>query len=180
MIPLSVVLLYQLQDVSSVDQLIEILDEDFEYRYDLGIATSCVNVKLEDCIDIVKSFSTHFTIHAVKSELDQLCEGFKTMGVLQLIKDNKIMYPLLLARKPLPMTADLMIKMFATKFSPEGSNVREKEEDVAMKWIQYVQTIEGEYVCYKQYADTACFNKQYCAGAGVNECLQGVTSCIVP
>ena len=96
-------------------------------------------------MQIVKSLSAHFIIHAIKSELDQMCNGLKTMGVLQMFQDNSlIMRPLLLSRKPTALTADRMIQMFFTKFSPQGSNSREREEEVTMKWIHYLQMIEGE------------------------------------
>ena len=118
--------------------------EEFYFRYDIGIATPSNIIELKDSMNIIKLCSSHFTIHAIKSELDQLCDGLSTMGVLRLLKaNNTVFHPLFLSRKPTSLTADQMINMFVTRFSPQGSNIREKEEAVSMKWIQYLQMIEG-------------------------------------
>ena len=66
-----------------------LLDSDeFDFRYDIGIAQLSQNLHLRDCMRIVKSCAAHFTIHSVKAELDQICEGLSCMGVLQLMRDK--------------------------------------------------------------------------------------------
>ena len=136
----------QLQDAQSVSELRNLLDsKELDFRFDIGVCTPSATVELRDGIDVPKSCAAHFTIHSVKSELDQLCDGLSTMNVLQLMKENaSVMKPLLLSRNPAKLTADSMINMFVTILSPEGSNLRDSEEAAAMKWIQYLQMIEGE------------------------------------
>ena len=127
-----------------------ILDsEEFAFRFDVGVATPSHRVKLGDRTHIIRSLAAHFTIYSVKAELDQLREGLSVMGVLQLLKENApVMCPLLLSQKPRNLTAEYMIQIFDIKFSPQGSNRREEEEEVSMRWIQYLQMIEGKVILH--------------------------------
>ena len=120
---------------------------EFDFRFDIGISTPSTNFELRDGMVLAKSCAAHFTVHSLKSELDQLCDGLSTMNVLQLLRQNaSVVRPLLLERKPTNLTADVMINMFETKLSLEGSNMKESEELAAMKWISYFQMIEGTLI----------------------------------
>lgn len=130
--------------MTSVDEMRNLLDSDeFDFRYDIGIAQPSKDLQLRDCDRVVKLCAAHYTIHSVKAELDQLCDGLMCMGVLQLIQQNPVMRTLFLPRPPKPLTADSMINMFTTKFSPLGANCREDEEAAVMKWVQFLQAVEG-------------------------------------
>ena len=131
--------------MSSVEEMRTLLDsEEFDFRYEIGVAQSSQNLSLRDSMRIVKSCAAHFTVHSVKAELDQICDGLNCMGVLQFIRENPaLLHPLFLPQPSAPLTADYMIIPFATKFSPPGSNSREEEEAVVMKWVQFLQAIEG-------------------------------------
>ena len=145
--------------MSSVEEMRAILDsEEFDFRYEIGVAQPTQNLSLRDSMRIVKSCAAHFTIHSVKAELDQICDGLNCMGVLQLIRENPALFrPLFLPHPPAPLTADYMINLFATKFSPPGSNSREEEEAAVMKWVQLLQAIEGmQVVKTLRYTITIC------------------------
>ena len=131
--------------MSSIEEMKRLLDSDeFDFRYEIGVAQPSQELKLRDSVRIVKSCAAHFTVHSIKAELDQLCEGLNCMGVLQLIRERpELLRPLFLPQPPIPLTAGYMINLFATKFSPPGSNSREEEEAAVMKWIQFLQAIEG-------------------------------------
>ena len=108
------------------------------------LTSDMILVLLKHCIDIVKSCAAHFVVYSVKCELDQLCDGLSTMGFMELCwKKPGLMRSLFLPQHPPPLTADCMINVFSTRFSPQGSNLRETEEAVAMKWIHFLQMIEG-------------------------------------
>lgn len=73
------------------------------------------------------------------------------MGVLTLIRSNpnKLRH-LFVTGRVVPLTADKMIDMFITKYSPEaleGSNQREIEDNVILRWCHYLQLIEGTAIC---------------------------------
>ena len=128
-----------------MDEMRNLLDSDeFDFRYDIGIAQPSKDLQLGDCGRLIKLCAAHYTIHSVKAELDQLCDGLRCMDVLQLIQQNPVlMRTLFMPHPPKPLTADSMISMFATKFSPLGANSREDEEAAVMKWVQFLQAIEG-------------------------------------
>ena len=90
----------------------------------------------------------HFTILRVKAELDQLLCGLSsTLNVLELIRNNKKeMKPLFVYTSPQSLTWDKLYNLLPAKMSPEGSNKRECEEAVMMKWIQVIQNVEGMQV----------------------------------
>ena len=131
--------------MTSVDKMRNLLDSDeFDFRYDIGIAQPSKDLQLGDCSRVIKLCAAHYTIHSVKAELDQLCDGLRCMDVLQLIQQNLVlMRTLFMPQPPKPLTADSMISMFATKFSPLGANCREDEEAAVMKWVQFLQAVEG-------------------------------------
>ena len=122
-----------------------LLDSDeFDFRYEIGVAQPSKDLQLGDCGRVIKLCAAHYTIHSVKAELDQLREGLNCMGVLELIQQNPaLMRTIFLPLPPKPVTADYMINLFATKFSLRGANCREEEEAAVMKWVQFLQAIEG-------------------------------------
>ncbi len=62
------------------------------------------------------------------------------IGVLPLIRSNtNQLYDLFVAGTAIPLSADKMIDMFTILFSPVGSNRREKEDRIALKWCNYLQ-----------------------------------------
>ena len=83
-------------------------------------------LQLKHCIDIVKSCAAHFVVYSVKCELDQLCDGLSTMGFIELCRKKPgLMRSLFLPQHPPPLTAYYMIiNVFSTRFSPQGSNLR--------------------------------------------------------
>ena len=44
--------------------------------------------------------------------------------------------------KPVPLTSEFMFSLFETRFSPEGSNRREDEEQIIMYWVHFLEIIE--------------------------------------
>lgn len=60
-------------------------------NYDIGIAQPSKDLQLGDCGRVIKLCAAHYTIHSVKAELDQLCDGLRCMDVLQLIRQNPVL-----------------------------------------------------------------------------------------
>ena len=75
--------------MSSIEEMRRLLDSDkFDFQYEIGVAQPSQELKLRDSVRIVKSCAAHFTVHSIKAELDQLCEGLNCIGVLQLIRER--------------------------------------------------------------------------------------------
>ena len=100
------------------------------------------NQALSDCDCIVQFFAKHFTVVRVKAQLDQMIDGLKALGIYDLIKANPRSMHKLFTSKPTPITSDVVINLFQTRFSPEGSNRREDEEQVVMFWVRFLEMIE--------------------------------------
>lgn len=123
----------------------ELLDsEEYDMRYSIGIGQPSSSLQYDDLDRIVQAFATHFSIVCVKAELDQLTEGLNALGILDLIRSNpNKMRQLFFSGNEVSLTADKMLAMFHSNLSPLGSNRRESEEAVLMKWVNYLQKIEG-------------------------------------
>ena len=122
--------------------------EEYEFRYEIGIAQPSGTLQLSDLDRIVETSATHYSIVSVKAELDQIIDGLTTLEVLDLIVHNPNgMEALFVYSIPPPLTADKMVDMFQPRFSPTGANRREVEEAVVMQWIHYLQLIESRLIC---------------------------------
>ena len=124
-----------------------LLSEEFEFRFDLGIAVQADNIGLEGKQSIIDAMAKHFSIHSVKAELDQiLCGLASTLGALDLLRNNPTAMRPLLVNSPLQhLTADYMFDTCEVKYSPSGSNSKQKEEAVVMMWLNFLQRVESKH-----------------------------------
>ena len=111
--------------------------EEFDFRFEVGIC----EVRLEDRPRIVQLIANYFTVVRVKAQIDQIVDGFKCVGVDELIKSNPQSFRNLFITQPEPVTAELLLKLFTTNFSLEGSNSREDEELVMLYWVNFLEVI---------------------------------------
>jgi hypothetical protein len=102
-------------------------------------------VSLADKDKIVSLMAKYFTVLRIKAELDQLVCGLSsTLNILELIRNNpEQMKELFLYKSCPPLTWGDMYKLLPAKFSIEGSNERDRQEAVMMKWIKVIKDIEG-------------------------------------
>ena len=122
--------------------------EEYEFRYEIGIAQPSGTLQLSDLDRIVETSATHYSTVSVKAELDQIIDGLMALEVLDLIVHNPNgMEALFVYSVPPPLTADKMVDMFQPRLSPTGANRREVEEAVVMRWIHYLQLIESRLIC---------------------------------
>ena len=68
-----------------------------------------------DKVNIVKTLSLHYLIYGNQADIDQLMDGFETLGILQLMQ------------KPILQSTNITTDVEAV-WSPNGSNQCEKEE----------------------------------------------------
>ena len=63
----------------------------------------------------------------------------KVLGVLDLFRSRpNLMRHLLISKPPVALTSDHIINLFKPILSPIGSNLREPEDAVVLKWINYI------------------------------------------
>lgn len=80
----------------------------------------------------------------IKAELDELKIGLETLGVLELLQRHPTTMRSLFVAYHFHLTSDIVQDLFKTSFSPEGSNNRNKEEEVAMFWVYMLQEVESK------------------------------------
>ena len=122
--------------------------DEFDFRYDLGIALRADSVTIEQKESVISAVAKHFAVLAIKAELDQLLCGLSsTLDVLELLRsDPTVMRPLLVSSSIPRLTADEMFDTFHIHYSPNGSNKKEKEEATIMLWFHYLQTVERKMI----------------------------------
>lgn len=78
----------------------------------------------------------------IKAELDDISVGLETLGVLSPTKESSQMRPLFIAYQ-YHLSADIMQDLFHVYLSPTGSNLRQREEEISLYWINFLQKIES-------------------------------------
>ena len=122
----------------------KLLDSDeYAFRFEIGVCDVSSAVKLSDRDRIVLSLANYFTVVVVKAYIDQIVDGLKVLGISELIKANPRTMHKLFVTQPVSLTSDYMLNLFTTRFSPEGANRREDEEQIVMYWVNFIERIEG-------------------------------------
>ncbi len=130
-------------------------DDEYDFQYDIGIAKPISRLQYSDRHHIVQSSALHYSVLSVKAELDQLANGLRALGVLDMVQANpKLLRPLFLFTASPPLTAGQTIDLFRPNLSPIGSNRRDDEESIVMLWVNYLQNIEGIILFFQVTAHT--------------------------
>ena len=140
---MTLMFLFQIKNTSNEQELNQIVEnEEFDFLYDCGIQTRSITMAKKD--DVISAIAKHYCIVICKAELDQLIEGLSTLQVLDLVRSNPdVMRELFIYVEPKKLSSDYIIDLFTPSYSPQGCNRREFEEAAVMKWIQFIEIIEG-------------------------------------
>lgn len=135
----------QVGKVQTTDQIRVLIDsEEFQFRFECGFSAPSSALTVGEKEDIMKSLSLHYLIYANRAEIDQLMDGLKTLGVLQLMQQHPSLFkPLLLSSAKPSLTSSQMVKLFQPIWSVAGSNQREKEELIILNWTTYLDETQG-------------------------------------
>ncbi|XP_019862007.1 PREDICTED: G2/M phase-specific E3 ubiquitin-protein ligase-like [Amphimedon queenslandica] len=112
--------------------------DEYDFIYDCGINVSTVT--REEIIDRIIS---HYTIMVIKAELDEIKAGLDTLGILALLQNYPVKMRALFIAYQYQLTCDIMQDIFRISFSIKGSNDREKEEEVALFWVNLLQDVQN-------------------------------------
>lgn len=117
---------------------------EYDFRYDM-----CVGLIVDSIIDrdkLINTIALYYTVVRCKAQVDQLTEGLRVLGILELMKENpNKAKDLLIYKEPEHLTADKIISMFSSRLSSVGSNSREDEEQIVLFWVHFLQLIESKY-----------------------------------
>ena len=81
----------------------------------------------------------------MKAELDDLAKGLGELGILSLLRKHPVTMRALFVATHDILTAEIVQDLFKPDYSPSGSNQREREEEIIMYWINFLQEIEGKF-----------------------------------
>ena len=132
----------QMERITEEVELQQLLATDeYDFLLDCGVN---INASLDDKMRIKQAVIKHYCIYSCKAELDQLLAGLNSLGVGDLLKKHPHSFLALLVGQPNSLTAETLQDMMSFKFSIDGSNIREQEEEAAMHWITFLSEIDDK------------------------------------
>ena len=128
----------------TTDELRDLVDKDeYAFRFDAGMSSTSSLITISDKESIATSLGMHYVIFHAKAEIDQLKEGLRLLGVLDILLHNTdVMLPLFRA-ECIPLTATTLLGLFTINWSPATSDIRDTEEAVIVAWTEYIYSTEG-------------------------------------
>ena len=119
------------------------MEDDASYVNECGFHKPVFRVTTEDIPDITEAVCMEHVIMKTISEINQFQEGLNVLGIGNLVKDHPGPLRKLFVHEQKVLTADDLDKLFLPVFSPNGSNTREKEEEIILNWKDYIHESEG-------------------------------------
>eukprot|EP00112_Aurelia_sp_Birch-Aquarium-sp1_P025537 Seg8529.2 transcript_id=Seg8529.2/GoldUCD/mRNA.D3Y31 product="G2/M phase-specific E3 ubiquitin-protein ligase" protein_id=Seg8529.2/GoldUCD/D3Y31 len=116
---------------------------DFDARFEAGYNKPTVDIS--DVDDLVKKVARYYVISRQLEEIQQLCSGMESEGVLDVLRKypGEAVNELIHATKQVP--AALIKGIFKIEFDPDkDSEKRKQEEDVIFWWQQCLDELEME------------------------------------
>lgn len=87
----NITIIMQLQQVQTGDEMKALLDGDlFDLRCTCGITLPFSSLKFKDLPELIRNIYLHFVIYAAKSELDQIRDDLKTLGLLTVMESSPL------------------------------------------------------------------------------------------
>jgi hypothetical protein len=77
-----------------------------------------------------------------KAALDQFIEGLEMGGLLQYIRESPKSLKKLFVYSKTKLTTNEFQSLFKTRYSPEGSNKRDAEEQSALWWYDFLEELD--------------------------------------
>ena len=67
----------------------DLLDSDaYDFRFDVGLGFPISSMRFADRDEFVQSLAGYFTVVKVKAQINQLTQGLRLLGVLELVQAN--------------------------------------------------------------------------------------------
>jgi hypothetical protein len=112
--------------------------EEYTFRFSCGVNQPSVTLKLNDREKIVSAVCLHSTVLNSLAELEQLLNGLSTLEVSSLIRHYPSKFRSVFEANHERPTASTIQGIYVIDFSPAGSNIRMKEEELAMLWTNFL------------------------------------------
>ena len=104
------------------------------------------SLTLADRNSLIKAISMHFVIYSQKAELDDIKHGLEDVLHFGDIMHSHptLLKPLFVSSGRSKLSANSFLSLFKINYSPQGSNMRESEEDVMLHFNYYIEELEGK------------------------------------
>ena len=121
-----------------------IASDEYDFRFSCGVTQPTARTQFSDKQKFVNAMCLHYSILVSLAELEQLRHGMAVQKFDSLMAS----FPQLLQKAFQPsqrtITSEYIQDIFVAVLSPVGSNKRPVEEAIMMRWICYLQYLEGE------------------------------------
>ena len=137
-----VCLIFQIESATTTEGLRQMLSED-EFYLDCGYTKPSVLVTLQDKKELTQVIALDYLVYRSQAETDQLAEGLKTAGILELLRNQPEEISALFYGGQQELTADTIAEQLEPFFSEHGSNKRDVEESIMFNMEMLMQKAEG-------------------------------------
>ncbi|TRY65131.1 hypothetical protein DNTS_022286, partial [Danionella cerebrum] len=151
-LPTSPVSLDEIGDHSLMEQLIKIQEATTVAEANSAIADAADSLNilgalrhitdLSERTSLVQSAGEFYLKGRVQVALDQLSEGFKTLGLLEELQKHPALFYDMFVKEQRPLLAKDLSSLFQVDFSPQGSNKRSLENRTICYWRDWLIDVE--------------------------------------
>ncbi|XP_056437117.1 uncharacterized protein LOC130374401 isoform X2 [Gadus chalcogrammus] len=131
----------KVSESTTLEDLEESMAPMLDYLANAGCLRPMRSIRDRDLL--VEDIVMFQVVHRVQGPFQRFCEGLKTLGVLEKIREHPDSFRPLFCFQPNILTADQVEDLFTIHLSPKGSNNRIAEERVVAFWRDYLQDAEG-------------------------------------
>ena len=118
-------------------------DETADLVFTSGYLKPLLSCTIADKEAILSAVVMNQTIYRCKAEIDQFAEGLDSVGVFQCVKEHPTLFKDSFCFSKPSLTGLDLRNLFLISYSPQGSNIREREEEAVLHWFNYIDECEG-------------------------------------
>ena len=117
-----------------------ILIDDLDDRFDAGYNKA--KVTLTDKEDIIMKVSRYYVISRQLEEMQQMCKGLNSFGLLDSLKDFAASALSEFVDDPKMLKSSLIKEMYQVEYSKVGTEERSRKEDVLYQRYQFLDELD--------------------------------------
>ncbi|XP_078023185.1 uncharacterized protein LOC117259544 isoform X3 [Epinephelus lanceolatus] len=132
--------LIKIQEATTVQEANSAIAEGADSLSIIGALRHVSNLKEKD--SLVQSAADFFVNGRMQTALDQFVEGFRTLGLLEELRENPAVFRSMFVSEERPLQAKDLFSLFGIDYSVQGSNKRAKENSTICYWRDWLIDIE--------------------------------------
>ncbi|XP_049898937.1 G2/M phase-specific E3 ubiquitin-protein ligase-like [Epinephelus moara] len=132
--------LIKIQEATTVQEANSAIAEAADSLSIIGALRHVSNLKEKD--SLVQSAADFFVNGRMQTALDQFVEGFRTLGLLEELRENPAVFHSMFVSEERPLQAKDLFSLFGVDYSVQGSNNRAKENSTICYWRDWLIDVE--------------------------------------